>query len=122
MAPTRPRLNLLVLKTHQLDRLLGFYAALGMAFSAEKHGDGPEHHAARLGDVVIELYPLPGDAGPADPTTRLGFAVPDVDAAVRSLETAGGTVVSRWQRTEWGLRAVVRDPDGRAVELSGLIE
>lgn len=37
--------------------------------------------------------------------------------AVRSLEAAGGMVASRPQRSEWGYRAVVRDPDGRAVEL-----
>jgi len=40
-----------------------------------------------------------------------------VNAVVGSLEAAGGAVVPRPRRTEWGVRAVVRDPDGRAVEL-----
>ena len=44
-------------------------------------------------------------------------AVVDVDAGVRSLEAAGGTVAARPRRTEWGYRAVVRDPGGRAVEV-----
>jgi predicted enzyme related to lactoylglutathione lyase len=114
---TAVKLSLLVLKTRQLDRLKAFYAALGIAVTEERHGGGPTHHAGRVGDVVLELYPLPEDAGPADATTRLGFVVPDLDAAVHALEAAGGTVAARPRTTDWGYRAVVRDPDGRAVEL-----
>ena len=111
------KLNLLVLKTHQLDRLRAFYGVMGIAFVEEKHGEGPLHLAARVGDVVVELYPLPADAGPADATTRLGFSVFDLDAVMRSLEALQAVVVSRPKMTPWGRRAVVRDPDGRAVEL-----
>jgi predicted enzyme related to lactoylglutathione lyase len=64
--------------------------------------------------VVIELFPLPADAGPGDSTTRLGFMVPDLDAAVARL---GAAVVSGPRMTEWGRRALARDPDGRKVEL-----
>ena len=106
-------LNLLVLKTHRLDELLKFYTAIGFRFSMERHGNGPTHYAAELGGAVFELYPLPEEVGQADRTTRLGFTVPDLDAALRALESAGfvqGT-------TPPGNRAVLRDPDGRAVEL-----
>lgn len=110
-------LNLLVLKTRQLDKLKAFYAALGIEFAEEKHGDGPTHLAGRVGEVVVELYPLHGDAGVADAATRLGIAVPDLDAVLRSLDTLQTPVVSQPKMTLWGRRAVVRDPDGRAVEL-----
>lgn len=108
------KLNLIVLKTHHLDRLKEFYSALGLSFVEEQHGDGPLHLSARVSEVVLELYPLPGDAGPADASTRLGFAVPDLDAVLARL---GVAVVSGPQETEWGRRAVVHDPDGRKVEL-----
>jgi predicted enzyme related to lactoylglutathione lyase len=111
------RLGLLVLKTRQLDRLRAFYAALGLAFAEEKHGDGPLRHAARIDGLVLEIYPLPPDAT-ADGTTRLGFVVADLDGVVRSLEAADASVVSRPADTAWGRRAVARDPDGRAVELT----
>jgi predicted enzyme related to lactoylglutathione lyase len=111
-------LTLLVLKTHQQTRLQTFYTALGIAFTEEQHGDGPLHFAAHIGELVLEIYPLPADAGPADTTTRLGFSVPELDEKVRLLEVAGATVVSRPKATEWGYRAIVRDPDGRAVELT----
>jgi lactoylglutathione lyase len=111
------KLNLLVLKTGQLGRLRDFYAALGIAFAEERHGGGPTHLAGRVGDLVLELYPLPENAGPADASTRLGFAVPDLDAAVRTLR-GDGFVVREPRPGAWGYRAVARDPDGRAVELS----
>ena len=66
---------------------------------------------------MLELYPLPADAGGVDGTTRLGLAVADVDAAVRSLEVVRAVLVSGPRLTPWGRKAVVRDPDGRVVEL-----
>jgi catechol 2,3-dioxygenase-like lactoylglutathione lyase family enzyme len=111
---TAARLNLLVLKTHDLEAARKFYSALGVSFAEERHGGGPLHLAACLGDVVLELYPLSADGGAADVSTRLGFTIPDLDAVIRSL---GPAVVSGPRDTEWGRRAVVRDPDGRKVEL-----
>jgi predicted enzyme related to lactoylglutathione lyase len=111
------KLDLLVLKTRHLDRLKAFYAALGIAFAEEKHGGGPTHYAGRVGEAVLELYPLPENGDPADATTRLGFAVSDLDAVMGSLEAAGGAVVAGPRQTQWGYRAVDHDPDGRAVEL-----
>jgi predicted enzyme related to lactoylglutathione lyase len=110
------QLNLLVLKTAQPDRLRAFYTALGIDFTAEQHGNGPPHFAGRIGDVVLELYPLAEPAGTTE-LVRLGFVVDDLDAVVRSVEERGAVVVSGVRQTEWGYRAVVRDPDGRAVEL-----
>jgi predicted enzyme related to lactoylglutathione lyase len=110
-------LSLLVLKTHQLDKARSFYHALGVEFAEEKHGAGPAQYAGKLGGVVFELYPLPDGAGPADAATRLGFAVSDVDAAVQSVQAVGASVDRLPEETPWGRRAVVRDPDGRTVEL-----
>jgi predicted enzyme related to lactoylglutathione lyase len=112
------RLNLLVLKTHHLDQLKLFYSALGLSFVEEKHGEGPSHLAAQVGNLVLELYPLSESAGPPDATTRLGFAVPDLDETVRALEAVSAVVVTQPRMTPWGRRAVVRDVDGRPVELT----
>ena len=113
-----PSLSLLVLKTRDVERLRRFYAALGIDFVEERHGSGPIHHAGRVGDLTLEVYPLPEGDGVPDATTRLGFRVPDLLEAVQAVEALGARVASRPQPTEWGFRAVVRDPDGRAVELS----
>ena len=106
------KLNLLVLRTPKLEDLRRFYSALGARFQSERHGDGPEHYAATLdGGLVLELYPVPDGSTP-DAGLRLGLSVDDIGETLRSL---GQTVTPR--QTQWGLRALVRDPDGRTVEL-----
>src|SRR6516164_6546054 len=110
-------LSLVVLKTRQVEGLRRFYGALGIELAEERHGKGPAHYAGRVGGVVLEVYPLPEDGPTADATTRLGFALEKVAEVVQGLRGLGAPVVTKPQVTEWGFRAVVRDPDGRAVEL-----
>jgi len=112
-----PSLKLLVLKTRQVDKLRAFYQALGVELVEEKHGDGPVHYAGKVGDAVLEVYPLPDGSDTADATTRLGFTVGKLPEVFQALKEAGTTVAGEPKETAWGLRAVVPDPDGRAVEL-----
>lgn len=116
-APGVPRLTLVVLKTLQVEAVRAFYAALGVRFAEEQHGDGPRHYAGQLGPVVLEVYPLLKAEDTADATTRLGFGVDDAAAAVAALLAQGLLAdIPQWR---YGDRlAVVRDPDGRAVELA----
>lgn len=110
-------LLLVVLKTRQVDALQKFYGSLGIELAQEQHGKGPIHFAGQIGDAVLEVYPLAEDDIPADGTTRLGFAVEKVTEVVQTLQAFGTPVVTEPKATPWGFRAVVRDPDGRAVEL-----
>jgi lactoylglutathione lyase len=110
--------SLVVLKTRQVDRLRTFYSALGIDLAEEHHGNGPVHYAGQVGEVVLEVYPLPDDGTGTDSTTRLGFAVEKVDEVMQALRASGTPVVTEPRMTSWGFRAVVRDPDGRAVELT----
>jgi predicted enzyme related to lactoylglutathione lyase len=114
--PADISLRLLVLKTSQVEKVRAFYQCLGVALSPERHGQGPAHYAGQVGPCVLEVYPLP-DGGVADSTTRLGFAVADLGRVLESLRAAGTPVLSPPRDTAWGLRAVVEDPDGRAIEL-----
>jgi predicted enzyme related to lactoylglutathione lyase len=108
-------LNLVVLRSTDLDRCARFYRALGIAFQRERHGNGPEHLAGQIGRIVFEIYPQ--GAGDATVKTRIGFSVDSISVLVPSLQEAGGTVVSDPQDSPWGLRAVMADPDGHRVEL-----
>lgn len=113
---SEPKLRLVVIRTTEVGRLADFYRCVGVQFAEEQHGGGPRHFAAQLSDVVVEIYPAntPEDV---DRTTRLGFSISDIHGAIRALETFGAEIVVQPKQTEWGLRAVVKDPDGRAVEL-----
>ena len=112
-----PELRLLVVRSPQHGVVRRFYEALGVPFVDEQHGRGPAHAAAVLpSGLVFELYPSNTGGGPGAGTAldvRLGFAVDDVDAAVDAALAAGGTLRSRDDG-----RALVVDPDGRAVEVS----
>ena len=109
-------LNLLVLRSPDLERAAAFYSCLGLQFTRHQHGKGPEHFAAELGGSVFELYPL-ATVGPSTLGTRLGFSVPSLDAAIAALSDYPGAVVSPPKDSPWGRRAVVSDPDGHRVEL-----
>ncbi len=112
-----PTLKLLVIKTHRTDELRQFYATLGCDFVEEQHGRGPLHWAADMGKAIFEIYPLPDKTTPVDTTMRLGLEVAELDEILSSLEEQQVEIVTAAKETEWGKRAVVRDPDGRAVEL-----
>jgi catechol 2,3-dioxygenase-like lactoylglutathione lyase family enzyme len=106
------KINLLVLRTPKLEDLKRFYSTLGARFVREQHGNGPAHYAATLADgLVLELYPALDGPTP-DPGLRLGLSVDDIGETLRLL---GQTATPR--QTQSGSRALVRDPDGRAVEL-----
>jgi predicted enzyme related to lactoylglutathione lyase len=112
------KLNLIVLKTRQVEQVRTFYQVLGLDLTEEQHGKGPIHFAGRIGDVVIEIYPLPNDASLVDSSTRLGFDVENVAQVIMALDSIGTCIVSLPKDTPWGFQAIVKDPDGRSVELT----
>lgn len=109
-------LNLVVLRSPDLERSARFYRALGIPLVREQHGTGPEHFAGRAGHVIFEIYPQGNGEGTTK--TRIGFSVGSLTYVLSVVESAGGTVISNPQDTEWGRRAVVADPDGHRVELA----
>lgn len=101
-APTA-RVSLLVLYTARLEECRLFYAALGLDFTAERHGRGPEHYAAVLPDgLVLELYPARD--GRLTGALRLGLVV---DGAATRPRLGPG-------------RHLFVDPDGRTVEVTAV--
>jgi catechol 2,3-dioxygenase-like lactoylglutathione lyase family enzyme len=108
-------LCLLVLKTQHIQASPAFYGALGVDLVEEKHGNGPIHWAGRAGGVILEIYPIA--EGDLPELTRLGFTVGDLSATLNRLAALGTTIDIPAKLTPWGTRAVVRDPDGRFVEL-----
>jgi lactoylglutathione lyase len=113
---TTPRLNLLTLRVADLERAANFYRLLGLDFVKHAHGSGPEHYACEMPGFVFELY-LATAEQPVSASTRLGFAVSEIDPLMLKLAAAGTKILSAQRVSEWGKRAVVCDPDGHRVEL-----
>ena len=108
-------LKLLVIRTHHLDQSK-FYRTIGIALAEESHGKGPVHYAGTLDDAIFEIYPNSAETS-LDTTIRLGFSVTDPQQVLQSLSCLGTQIVRQLGQTTWGYRALVRDPDGRIVEL-----
>lgn len=51
-------LNLVVLRSSDVERAVAFHSRLGLQITQQRHGSGPEHYAAELFGGVFELYPL----------------------------------------------------------------
>ncbi len=112
----QPKLSLIVVYARNLEATREFYAALGITFQDEQHGNGPRHYAATLGGAVFEIYPLRDDEPIGG--LRLGFGVESVDRTVQSLRQRQVKIVTEPRDSPWGRRAVVADPNGNRVELT----
>jgi catechol 2,3-dioxygenase-like lactoylglutathione lyase family enzyme len=108
-------LNLIVLRCSDIERTREFYECFGLEFERHRHGKGPEHLGTADGwAIIIELYPAT-EEHPAD-RCGIGLGVPDLQKTTELLRTRGfepGPLTER----PWGLTFVVRDPDGRRVEV-----
>jgi lactoylglutathione lyase len=111
-----PQLNLVVLRSPDIDRAADFYRRLGLTFVRHSHGSGAEHYCSEVAGLVFELYPATS-VSPSTSGTRIGFRVDSVDRLVPLLVEAGAKVRTAPADSEWGRRAVMTDPDGHAVEL-----
>lgn len=107
-----PTLMVIVLRCKDIERTQGFYKALGFEFVKEKHGSGPTHLASTTAGFTLELYPVTS-ARPVN-LVRMGFSV-----NLASESWANIDVVTSY--TYEGNRVtVVKDPDGRTIELSNV--
>ena len=77
-------INLVVIRSKDIDRAKLFYENLGLQFTKHQHGKGSEHFASTIGNVVFEIYPLRDSDHPTT-SVRLGFSVESCDDATRKL-------------------------------------
>ena len=110
-------LNLLVIRTKNIETLSNFYNKLGLTFTYHRHGKGPYHYSAELGELVFEIYPLLKNKTEADASLRLGFLVENLDELIAILKEEGVEIIQMPLKTEWGTVAIIKDLDGRKIEL-----
>lgn len=113
---TLPILNLVVIRSVNLELAEIFYKKLGLNFTRHSHGKGPEHLACKMDGFVFEVYPRQSEI---DSTlgTRIGFRLNELDQLVKILRESNSKIIVAPKDSPWGRRAVVEDPDGHKVEL-----
>jgi lactoylglutathione lyase len=109
-------LNLVVLRSPDMDRAAKFYRAMGLLFTKHVHGKGPEHYSSEVNGFVFEIYPAT-EKSKSTLGTRIGFSVDSVDQLVPLLANEGAEVMNPPADSEWGRRAVVKNLDGHTIEL-----
>ncbi|OQP63078.1 bleomycin resistance protein [Niastella vici] len=111
------QLHLLVIRTPDMPKLADFYSHLGLTFEYHKHGKSPYHYSATIGSTTLEIYPLSKDQTEADKDLRLGFAVDNFESTIQVLREKNAEFLSEPLQTEYGFMTIVKDPDGRKIEL-----
>lgn len=103
-----------MLTAADMDRAVEFYRT---AFDLEVRSTSPDWSELARGDATLALH---GGGSGEESWTGLGFDVPDLEVACRSVVAAGGAVVQPpSDRPGEPIRlAVVRDPEGNAFSLS----
>ena len=106
----------LMLYAISVEATARFYRALGVDFEA--HPGGPSVGDADGCRIAIVAATSGDAAGPGvGGTTMPGFEVESIEDAVERLREMGRKILREPESLSWGRRAVVSDPDGRAVEL-----
>lgn len=109
---------LIVVRTATIEKLVSFYTLLGFEFENQQHGNGPLHYSASVGKGVLEIYPLAKGQSQADSNLRLGFRINNFENIINELKEAEVNFAMEPASTEdWGIMAIVIDPDGRKIEL-----
>jgi hypothetical protein len=111
-------LNLIVIRTNQLKTLMEFYQCFELKFDYHQHGKGVMHYSCEMNNgIVFEIYPFLKNQITVDVSTRLGFNVQSLASTIQQLEKLNAIIVQAPKMTKWGKRAIVKDLDGRKVEL-----
>lgn len=109
-------IRLIVIRTGDMTAHVAFYKLLGIHFDYHRHGNGPWHYSANIGPTVFEMYPLAINQTEGDKNIRLGFGIDHFESVLVQLRSAGVTFREP-ALTDFGLMTVIRDPDGRKIEL-----
>ena len=112
-----------VLFSGRATQTASFYRALGIDLTDEDHGDGFVHAATDLGGVHFAVVEADASTDRALAWREAGSSFPGVyvdslEQALAAVTKLGAPLLLAHQTRPWGCRAVVKDPDGRAVEIS----
>ena len=110
-----------IVSTPDLPRLRAFYQkVLGATQTMRVPDRGPEFYVEmRIGETVLGLVQNDDTEIGAPVRVILSADVPDVDALLPTVESAGGTVPGQPNDMPWGQRvAHVLDPDGNMLNLT----
>ncbi len=120
MKPEVTDVGALILFTDKLEALVEFYTAIGVPLELEQHDDGPLHHACELGLTHFAIFESSSGAAAefrSGGSSFPGFTVNSLEDALEAAKSVNPEVIQQPTEYPWGWRALVKDPDGRVLEL-----
>ncbi len=108
------KIKLIVIRTAEPQKLAEFYSLFGLTFNYHKHGISPYHYSADIDGLIFEIYPLAKNQSEVETHLRLGFEIDNFEETLATLMSQG---LSEPKQTDFGVIAIVTDPDGRKIEL-----
>ena len=114
-----PRLYRVILPVTDIERAVAFYRAV---FDTPGQRISPGRHYFNCGNTILACYDPVADGDNAEggwrfhPLQYLYFAVPDLEATLARVRTAGGTIDGDISIMPWGERLFyARDPFGSQI-------
>ncbi|MCI5060052.1 MAG: hypothetical protein MRY79_03165 [Alphaproteobacteria bacterium] len=107
----------ILLCSENIKLIKEFYEAIGVTCHEEQHGSGPVHFSLEAQMEAVEIYP---PRKQVSAPVILRFNVEDVSASIAGLSEKfeeSDFLVASLEELQTGMKAVVKDPDGRIVEL-----
>lgn len=107
--------TLLVLYSGKPGELRKFYELLGLQFQKEQHGNGPEHFACDLGEVVLEIYPA--EARPPNAIAPEIILKVNMELVIDLICDGKIRAFRDEDQSDMKTKVLTQDPEGRRVEL-----
>jgi predicted enzyme related to lactoylglutathione lyase len=113
-------LRSMTLRVYRMEAMVAFYQeAFGVSMEEKRLETGQAWYGW-LGEVMLCFIPLASETEPDEyPALQLGLEVEDVDAALELCLKYGGIIIQEPIQRLDEVYAVLRDPDGNALELYG---
>jgi len=112
------KVNLLVIRTPTPQLLADWYTKLGLTFTYHRHGNGPWHYSSTIDELVFEIYPLLPKQLTPDSSLRLGLQIESLEELMKIIQQEAILTLQLPKQTKWGYTAIIKDPDGRKIELT----
>lgn len=113
-----PLLTSIIINTGHPEAMLQFYTRLGLEFECKQISKGGQCHKAFIGPVELTLYTVKETAGRKSPDLQLTLRIANLDATVEDLNRIDGVqCLMDPTLLPDGKKAILLDPDGRAIEL-----
>lgn len=120
MKPEVTDVGALILFTERLEAAVEFYKAIGVPLEREQHEGGALHYACDLGPTHFAVFESsPGETPEfrSGGSSFPGLTVNSLEVALEAAKSVSAEVVQEPTEYPWGWRALVKDPDGRVIEL-----